>query len=112
MSLIRKSKDVALSSTKQYNMIARRAMYSLMGVGLHGLNGVGPEVAIEQYKTYVLPTLLFGLEALHLTDKDTEKLSIFHRKNFALFTTPSKKYCHTRHSPTDGIGERFMVTPS
>jgi hypothetical protein len=60
---------------------ARRAMYSLMGAGLHGLNGVGPEVAIEQYNTYVLPTLLYGLEALHLSDRDVEELSKFHRSN-------------------------------
>ena len=60
---------------------ARCAMYSLMGAGLHGLNGVGPEVAIMQYNIYVLPTLLYGLEALHLTDKDIEELSKFHRTN-------------------------------
>ena len=60
---------------------ARRAMYNIMGSGLHGLNGVSPEVAMVQYDTYVIPTLLYGLEALHLSDKDLEELSKFHRKN-------------------------------
>ena len=56
-------------------------MYSLMGAGLHGINGVGPEVAMVQYNTYVLPTLLYGLEALNLNHSEVEEVSKFHRKN-------------------------------
>ena len=33
---------------------ARRTAYSLMGAGMHGLNGIGPEIAALQYATYVL----------------------------------------------------------
>ena len=32
-------------------------------VYMYGLNGVGPEVAIDEYATYVLSSLLYGLEA-------------------------------------------------
>ena len=60
---------------------ARRASYSLMGAGLCGLNGVGPEVALLQYKTYVLPTLLYGLEAIVLGKTEMELLEAYHRKN-------------------------------
>ena len=60
---------------------ARRAMYSLMGAGLHGLNGVGLEVSMVQYNTCALPTRLYGLEALHLNHSEVEELSEFHRKN-------------------------------
>jgi hypothetical protein len=60
---------------------ARRAAYSLMGAGLHGLNGTGPEVAITLYTTYVLPLLLYGLETLVMSDKDILELDMFHRRN-------------------------------
>lgn len=60
---------------------ARRTAYSLMGAGLCGLNGCGPEAAIRLYTTYVLPVLLYGLEALVLQDKELSILEHFHRRN-------------------------------
>ena len=59
---------------------ARRAAYSLMGAGFHGYNGVGPEVASIQYTTYIVPTLLYGLEALVLEDKELQILECYHRR--------------------------------
>ena len=41
-----------------------------MGAGVHGLNGVGPQVAMMQYNTYVVPTMLYGLEVLILTPSE------------------------------------------
>ena len=41
---------------------ARRALYSLLGAGLHGANGLDPVTSINIYKVYVLPILLYGLE--------------------------------------------------
>ena len=52
-----------------------------MGTGLHCLNGAGPEVALLQYETYVLPTLMYGLEALCLSTSEVSKLSTFHCTN-------------------------------
>ena len=51
---------------------ARKAAYSLVGVGLHGLDGVVPDVALLEYDTYIIPTMLlvYGLEALVLDKKD------------------------------------------
>ena len=86
----------------------RRAMSSLMGAGLHGLNGIGPEVAMVQYDTYVIPTLLYGLEALHLSDKDLEELSKFHRKNICCIQHLPKEHCHP--SPTSPV--RFAPSRS
>ena len=51
---------------------ARRAAYSLMGAGFHGVNGISPMIAISIYNTYVLPILIYGLEAL--LPKDTALL--------------------------------------
>ena len=53
---------------------AHRATYSLMGAGMYGLNGAGPEVSLLDYKKYVLPILLYGLEALVLSSKETDSL--------------------------------------
>ena len=58
---------------------ARRVAYSLMGAGFYGLNGVGPEIAAIQYETYVIPTLLYGLEALILDSNDIADLEKYHR---------------------------------
>ena len=43
---------------------ARKMLYSLMGSGLHGYNGLDPETAVHIYQTYVLPTLVYGLEVI------------------------------------------------
>ena len=81
LGIFRNSKNDNKDTMNSRIINARRAMYSLMGAGLHGLNGVGPEVAMVQYNTYVLPTLLYGLEALILNHSEVEELSKFHRKN-------------------------------
>ena len=51
---------------------ARQAASSLRGAGMHGLNGVGLEVVIDEYATYVLSSLLYGLEALVLERNELE----------------------------------------
>jgi hypothetical protein len=63
---------------------ARQTSYSLMGAGMHGLNGTGPSVALTQYRTYVLPTLLYGMEALVLSDSEISQLELYHRKNLRM----------------------------
>ena len=60
---------------------ARRAIMSLLGAGLRGYYGTGPEAGMLKYKTYVLPTLIYGLEALILTGAETKQLESFHRQN-------------------------------
>ena len=57
-----------------------KTAYSLLGAGLHGTSGVGPKVAIQIYKIYVLPRVLYGLSAIVLTTSQTEKLEKAHRK--------------------------------
>ena len=69
---------------------ARRTAYSLLGAGLCGMNGPGPEVAIQLYSTYVMPVLLYGLEALVLKEKDVNTQELYHRRNIR----------HILHLPT------------
>jgi hypothetical protein len=58
--------------------LARRTLYALMGAGLHGYNGVNPEVGIKLWNIYVCPRLLFGLESVVLK-KDYTSLNLYHK---------------------------------
>jgi hypothetical protein len=59
---------------------ARKALYSMMGAGLHGKNGMSPRIALKSYSTYILPILTYGLEVL-LPDKTALQPAIkLHRK--------------------------------
>ena len=55
------SQETAVSHNIQK---ARRTVYSLMGSGLHGENGLDPETSIHLLQTYVLPVLVYGLEVI------------------------------------------------
>ncbi|CAG2223523.1 unnamed protein product [Mytilus edulis] len=57
------------------------ARYALMGSGVHGTNGLNPEISYQIYRTYVIPRLIYGLEVLPLTKSNLEDLEKFHRKN-------------------------------
>jgi hypothetical protein len=50
-----------------------------MGAGLHGLNGVGPRVALHMLSVYVMPVLTYGLEALVLTERDISPLEKYYK---------------------------------
>ena len=55
----------ALETAVAYNIQkARRTVYSLMGSGLHGENGLDPETCIHLLQIYVLPVLVYGLEVV------------------------------------------------
>ena len=60
---------------------ARRTVYSLMGSGLHGENGLDQQTSIHLLQTYVLSVLVYGMEVV--TPKATliEKLERTY-KNF------------------------------
>ena len=54
---------------------ARSACYAMRDAGLHG---AGPEIAMAQYAHYVLPTLLYGFEALVIKGECLEELEKYH----------------------------------
>ena len=58
--------------------LARRTLYALINTGVHGSNGLNPNVSFKMYQCYVLPRLLFGLEALPITNSQLAMLSKFH----------------------------------
>lgn len=59
---------------------ARRTMYSLMGTGLHGKNGLNPVSCLQLFHVYVLPVLLYGLEILLPGPGQLAPIETFNRK--------------------------------
>ncbi len=79
--------DIYPSSAKTANTLvtdrislARRTAYSLMGCGLHGLNGLPPPVSLHVFNSYVLPRLLYGLEVVHLNNTNIKILTTYHNR--------------------------------
>ncbi len=58
---------------------ARKTFYSMMGSGLHGLNGLPVKTSMRIYNAYIIPRALYGLEALRIPDTAINKLEKFHR---------------------------------
>ena len=79
LGIIRNMSGSNMDTVKERIKSARRTAYSLMGAGLHGLNGVGPAVSMSMYNSYVIPVLMYGLEALVLTTAETEAIETYHR---------------------------------
>ena len=88
---------------------ARKTMYSLMGPGLHGHNGLDPETAVQLYQVYVLLTLLYGLELIlpeqRLVDmlEGTNKKFLKHILSLPTITTDCAVYILTGSIPLEGI---------
>ena len=53
---------------------ARQTLYSLMPSGCQGPNGLDPETSIHLLQTYVLPTLIYGMEVVRKTSRYTREV--------------------------------------
>ena len=60
--------------------LGRKTAYSLMGAGLHEGGGLKATLSGHIWSTFVIPRLLYGLEALLLKQKDIDSLEKFQRK--------------------------------
>ncbi|MES9882130.1 MAG: reverse transcriptase family protein [Sedimenticola sp.] len=67
--------------------LARRTLYSLIGAGVHGTNGLNPKISYKIYQTYVIPRLLYGLEVLPLSVSNMDSLRRFHHNCLRRFQT-------------------------
>ena len=61
--------------------IGSKTAYSLMGAGFHSGNGLKVCLNGFLWSTFVLPRMIYGLEALLLRKKDFESLEKFQRKS-------------------------------
>ncbi|VDH99697.1 Hypothetical predicted protein [Mytilus galloprovincialis] len=55
-----------------------------MGAGMHGYNGVNPNIVIKLWNTYVRPRLIFGLDCVTLTRKELDELNFFHKSQLKI----------------------------
>ena len=80
MGIVRASTNQEMKNIECNIQKARRTVYSLMGTGLHGENGLDPEAAISLFQTYVIPVLVYGLEVILPTGKALDTLEIQYKK--------------------------------
>ena len=76
---------VVRNQTNQLNtderiQLARRTLYALMGAGVHGKDGLSPQISHHIWSTYVIPRMLYGLEVSIYKNSDLLKLDAFQRK--------------------------------
>ena len=76
----RTDKDTCKATIEENLKKSRRTLYSLMGVGLHGENGLDPPTAMSIMNTYILPIMLYGLEIVTPSGKCLEYLSVQFKK--------------------------------
>jgi hypothetical protein len=58
---------------------ARRSSYALLGIGLHGYDGLDPAASNKLITTYILPRILHGLDASVLSRKQIHSLDQYYR---------------------------------
>jgi hypothetical protein len=59
--------------------LARRTVYALMGAGLHVKNGASPAASVKVVEAYVLPRLIYGLEATVLRPRELGPLCSYYK---------------------------------
>ena len=57
---------------------ARRAGYALIPAGIHGENGVTPPTSVRILRMNVISILLYGLDAIVMTQKERDDVSVFY----------------------------------
>ena len=80
LGIMRNSKGNNTDTVESRIRSARKTVFSLLGAGFYGLHGTGPLIAVLKYRTYVVPTLLYGLEALTLGRDERSALGAYHRQ--------------------------------
>jgi hypothetical protein len=59
---------------------SRRTLYSLLGAGSYGKNGLNPTACLHLLQVYVIPILTYGLDILLPSRTELQTLEIFYRK--------------------------------
>ena len=78
---IQKSENCSAMTTVTENIRkARRALYSLMGTGLHGENGLDPETAMSMIRAFILSILNYGLEIVLPKGKNLDNINRQYKK--------------------------------
>ena len=80
LGTLRSSDKVQSQLIEDRIKLARRTTYALMGMGLHGNDGVNPILSARMISTFVMPRYLHGLEAVVLKKTDVTKLHMYQKR--------------------------------
>ena len=80
LGILRTASNNNVEAVDAQIMAARQCTFMLKNAGYYGLKGTGPEPSTIKYKSMVLSILLYGAEALVLSDKELGALSSYHRQ--------------------------------
>jgi exonuclease III len=69
---------------------ARKTSYSMIGVGVHGSNGLDPVASYHITHTYIFKRLTYGLEAIVLNKVDFNRLDSFYHNQLRIIQAFSK----------------------
>ena len=79
LGLIRTLDGKAASTVHNNITKAIKGWYSMMGAGLHSLDGLHPKCSIQHWNAYILPKLKYGIDILLLHSSDFEELERYQR---------------------------------
>lgn len=75
----RNSAGTTVDTVRESLKKGRGAHYSMMGTGFHGYNGIHLEAMLKIWNMYIVPRMLYGLEALLIKDADIGRLENYQR---------------------------------
>ena len=85
LDFLRSESNENVINIKDCLKLARRTLYALINIGVHGSNRLNPSLSFNIYQWYVLPRLMFGLEALPVMNSQLAMLSKFHVETLKRF---------------------------
>jgi hypothetical protein len=77
LGILRDTKPTSMTATLTRITKARRQVYSMMGAGLHGMNGLHPSVSHKLWNTFVASQLFYGVEATGISTKELQKIESY-----------------------------------
>ena len=78
LGILRSSKGENTINIQKRTSLARRTLYYLIRIGVHGCIGLNARVSYNIYQVYVIPRLLYGLEVVLLKKGQLDELEKFH----------------------------------
>jgi hypothetical protein len=115
LGILRDTKFTSLAAITDRISKARRRLYSLMGAGMHGLNGLDPTVSYKLWNTYIASQLFYGLEATGATEKHILKIETYQCQVFRQLqhlpqkTSTAAVYLLIGAMPAEGVYHRRLL---
>ena len=116
LGILRDTHPTNMTSTMERIRTARGQVYSLMGAGLHGFNGLHPRVSLKLWNSNIVSILYYGMEATGITTKQLQKIEDYQRQVLRRIqhlpekTSKAAIYLLLGAIPAEGIYDRRLLT--